>query len=104
MQGFAGDRHEVVMVRKEQHLRLGREFSQNLEPRRRALVIEVDEEVVGEEREFAAAGDAFFDGGQAQRQEKLIAFARRLLFEARIGWLVRPSARKLWQSSQGGLP
>lgn len=49
---------------EEYHLGGRCEFSQTLEARLRAIVVEVDEQVVGEERQPDAAGDRLLGRGQ----------------------------------------
>ena len=56
---------KMRVMREEQDLRLCRQFGQHLEPGMGAVVIEIDEQVVGEERKPNARGDRLLGGGEA---------------------------------------
>ena len=81
--------HQVSVMAKESHLRLLRKFKEGLEPRLRAVVIEVYEEVVCEEGKGRAILDLQFEGGYTQRKEQLVS---RPVTQAGDGYnlLVRP--------------
>ena len=66
------DPYEMWMVGEKEVLGGLRSFSQHLEPRLRTFVVEVHEEVVGQERQDAAGGDGLFQGSQPQGEEELV--------------------------------
>ena len=63
------------MVGEEQHLGLAGEFPQHSESSARAPVVEIDEEIVGDERQGVAAAQVVFNGGDPQREIELVGGA-----------------------------
>ena len=51
------ERQQMVVVRQEQHLGSRRQIAQRLEPGLRARIVEVDEQIVGDERQPGPAGE-----------------------------------------------
>lgn len=68
----ARDGRKVRMVSEEQYLRRFGEVGQHLKSSSGALIVEVDEEVVRQEREPHSGGDRLLDSREAQREEQLI--------------------------------
>ena len=63
------------VVGEEHHLRARAQLAQHRQRRARALVVEVHERVVEDERQHRAALDEALDAGDAQREVELIAGA-----------------------------
>ncbi len=60
------------MVRQEQHLGSRRQIAQRVEPGLRARVVEVDEQVVGDERQRSPAAELQLQRRDSQREEQLV--------------------------------
>lgn len=54
----------MTIVGKEEHLRPRRQIGQHRQRCRGAVVVEVDEQIVGDEGQAAAGGEVKLDGGQ----------------------------------------
>lgn len=67
------DRGDVVVVRKQNHLRGAPQLDEQVDGGRSTTVVEVNQQVVGDEWQRLGARDMRFDGGNAQREEKLVA-------------------------------
>ena len=65
----------MLVVREEQHLGFLGEFAQDAETGRCALVVEVDEQIVGDERHGLGMGEIIFDRGDPEREVKLVRSA-----------------------------
>lgn len=66
------DAGEMGVVREEENLGFLGELREHAEARLGPIVVEVDEQIVGKEREAHAGLHGLFDRRQAQRQEELI--------------------------------
>ena len=76
----ARDPGQMGMVREKQYLCRHCQLRQNLEPCAGAIVVEVDEKVVGKKWQADARGDRLFGGSETKREKQLVggAFAHRL--------------------------
>lgn len=62
----------MPVMREKQDLCLTGQLPKDFKPRRSAGIIEVDEQVVGDERKSVRAVEIIFDRGNPQRQIELI--------------------------------
>src|SRR5271166_2154917 len=66
---------EAAMVGEQKHLCRSPEFSQKAERRRAAVVVEMDQQIVGDERQRLGGFGVMLDAGDAEGEIELIANA-----------------------------
>src|SRR5690348_923221 len=74
-QGFSRDLQQVLVMGEEQDLRLLGELAQDAEAGRRALVVEVDEQVVRDERHGLGMVEIILYRGDPEREVELVRSA-----------------------------
>ena len=70
--GDPRDIDQMLVVSEEQDLGLLPQLGQDLESRRRAGVVEIDQEVIGNKGERMCPADIFIDRGQTESEIELI--------------------------------
>ena len=65
----------MLVVRKEEYLGLFRQLPEHLKPRRCTLVIEIDEQIVGDERQRRRPIQIVGNRGDSQREIELVGRA-----------------------------